>query len=212
MNITLENVINRYKDKTPKPMGKHRFYSVLVPFVEKDGELNLLFELRSRKMNADPGEVCFPGGRVEEGEDFLCAALRETSEELGIPEDRIEIFGQGNVMYGYANYTLYSYLGVISYEDYLNATLSTGEVEKIFLVPLQMFFDNEPVVRNEAVELNISEDFPYGMLGMEDYNGWRVGRWEIPIYDIDYEIDQFGTKIWGLTGRIIRDIVKTMEE
>ena len=90
MSVSLNEIKERFRENVPEPIGKHRFFSVLVPLVEKDGELNLLFELRSSKMKADPGEICFPGGHVEPGEDFRTAAVRETFEEIGIPEDRIE--------------------------------------------------------------------------------------------------------------------------
>jgi hypothetical protein len=38
--------------------------------------------------------MAFPGGRLEEGEDWVAAALRETEEEVGIPCDRIEVLGR----------------------------------------------------------------------------------------------------------------------
>ena len=55
--------------------------AVFMPLVEADGKLSLLFEVRS-KLIGQAGEVCFPGGRIEEGESPLDAAVRETMEEL----------------------------------------------------------------------------------------------------------------------------------
>ena len=133
MSVSLNEIKERFRENVPEPIGKHRFFSVLVPLVEKDGELNLLFELRSSKMKADPGEICFPGGHVEPGEDFRTAAVRETFEEIGIPEDRIEVIGQGNTIFGYANYTMYTYIGVIRYEDYLNVSLCEDMVSSFSL-------------------------------------------------------------------------------
>ena len=42
-------------------------FAVLVPLIEKDGEFRILFEVRSPKLKSQPGEVCFPGGAVEDG-------------------------------------------------------------------------------------------------------------------------------------------------
>ena len=107
-----------YTDHTPEPVYRHRYFSVLMPFVEKDGVLHLLFERRSRTMESQPGEICFPGGHVEKGEDPLLCALRETEEETGILATSIEVIGPADTIFGYANYMLYSYAGIISYEDY----------------------------------------------------------------------------------------------
>ena len=213
MSISLKEIKERYSRNVPEPIGRHRFFSVLVPLVEKDGEVNLLFELRSRKMKADPGEICFPGGHVEPDEDFQAAAVRETFEEIGIPEERIEVIGQGNTIFGYANYTMYTFIGVISYEDYLNASLCEDEVEAVFLVPLSSFQRSKPAVYTESVTVNISEGFPYEFLGIDENYYWRIGKWDIPVYeDIDIDIDVHGTRVWGLTARIVKNLVDTMEE
>ena len=67
-------------------------YAILVPLVERDGELFLLFETRARTLvGHQPNEVCFPGGRVEPGETPRETALRETMEELLLPEDQIRV-------------------------------------------------------------------------------------------------------------------------
>ena len=60
-------------------------YSVLVPLVEREGGLSLLYEVRAGSLRRQPGEVCFPGGRLEGAESPEECALRETWEELGIP-------------------------------------------------------------------------------------------------------------------------------
>ena len=71
MSFTLDNIRAIYRDWDARPIGKHRFFSVLVPFVEKDGRVHLLFEVRAKNMQSQPGEVCFPGGHVERGENVI---------------------------------------------------------------------------------------------------------------------------------------------
>ena len=129
MSITLQDIRNKYENNKPRPIGKHRFFSVLVPFVEKEGKLNLLFEVRARHMESQPGEVCFPGGHMEPGESPIQCALRETFEEIGIPEERIQVIGKGNTLNGYANYTLFTTIGVIPYEEVEKARLAADEVD-----------------------------------------------------------------------------------
>ena len=66
--------------------------SVLVPIIKKDNTLNLLFTVRSKKLKSHSGEICFPGGRWSKKDKSLVnTALRETREEIGIPDQKIKI-------------------------------------------------------------------------------------------------------------------------
>ena len=204
MSYTLDTIRSRYKNWNARPIGRHFFFSVLVPFVEKDGKLHLLFEVRAKNMKSQPGEVCFPGGHVERGENPRDAALRETFEEIGIPAEQIELIGQGDTLYGYANCTLFTYLGIIPYEMYQNAGLAREEVDEIFLMPIEKLMENPPEIHDENVFADIDENFPYEKIGIgKDYQ-WRVGDWQIPIYDVD------GRIIWGLTARITKNILENL--
>ena len=79
---------NELKKAEPK-----RGASVLIPLVWKDGEPHLLFEVRAYDLKVQPGEVCFPGGRIEEGETPQDAVLREVSEELFVRKEQVRILG-----------------------------------------------------------------------------------------------------------------------
>ncbi|CAN0333722.1 unnamed protein product, partial [Ectocarpus sp. 4 AP-2014] len=59
----------------------------------RDGVASLLFTVRSRKVSTHKGEVSFPGGHLEHGEDAIEAALRETREEIGDSLGRIDVLG-----------------------------------------------------------------------------------------------------------------------
>ena len=194
---------NTFKNHKAEPIGRHRFYSVLVPFVEKDGELGLLLEKRADDIPSDPGEICFPGGRVEGDETAEECAVRETVEELGIPVEAIELTGEGNTLYGYANYTIYSRIGFIDYETFEKIRPNSAEVGEVFLLPLSYFMENEPEVYTEPVDFRPKE-FPYERVDIpEDYK-WRTGKWEIPVYETE------GRIVWGLTARIIKSTVETL--
>ena len=60
--------------------------AVFIPLIETSEGLSLVFEVRSSKLSWQPGEISFPGGKVEASDlDTSYTALRETSEELGLP-------------------------------------------------------------------------------------------------------------------------------
>ncbi|MGH3791992.1 MAG: NUDIX hydrolase, partial [Pseudonocardiaceae bacterium] len=78
--------------RIPVPTPAGRAAAVLVLFAEDPhtGEPDVLLELRSRELSAHPGQVCFPGGAVEEGDDGpVATALREAAEEVGIRSDDV---------------------------------------------------------------------------------------------------------------------------
>ncbi|CAN0073430.1 unnamed protein product [Ectocarpus sp. 8 AP-2014] len=67
--------------------------AVLVPLCNRDGVASLLFTVRSGKVSTHKGQVSFPGGHLEPGEDAVEAALRETREEIGDSLGRIDVLG-----------------------------------------------------------------------------------------------------------------------
>jgi coenzyme A diphosphatase NUDT7 len=78
--MNIEYIRNKLKNLRPKPVDEEVSFAVLVPLIEIDGELNLIYEVRSNSI-AQPGEISFPGGRIEDDESPMEAAIRETSEE-----------------------------------------------------------------------------------------------------------------------------------
>ncbi|MBP3897435.1 MAG: CoA pyrophosphatase [Mogibacterium sp.] len=71
-------------------------YAVLIPFVTTEEGKALLLEVRSQLVK-QPGEICFPGGRVEAGETPVETAVRETCEELGLKPEDIEVFAEPEI-------------------------------------------------------------------------------------------------------------------
>ena len=68
--------------------------AVLVPlYVDRDGELHVVFTRRRSDLRRHAGEISFPGGRSDEGEDLRATALREACEEIGLPADDVELVG-----------------------------------------------------------------------------------------------------------------------
>ena len=97
MNIA--NVEKFMDGRKPGAIGQRKDCAVLIPLVERADGMHILYEQRSTKMKTQPGDVCFPGGRMEPGETPAECALRETEEEIGIPADKIRILGQFDSIY-----------------------------------------------------------------------------------------------------------------
>ena len=184
-----------------------KFFSVLVPVVEKDDGLYLLYERRARHMKRQPGEICFPGGELEKGETAMECALRETREETGIPEESIRVISRLDTIYTYSNFAMYCYLGIIEEEAVGDAELNPDEVEELFLVKLEWLLQHEPDVYWTDVIPEPPEDFPYEKVTGGAAYSWRSGKAPVPVY-AEYE----GNVIWGLTARITKRLTDAIKE
>lgn len=182
-------------------------FSVLVPVVEREDGLYLLYEIRARHMERQPGEICFPGGELEEGESTMECALRETWEEIGISPDNIKVVNQLDTIYTYSNFAMYCYLGIIEESALSEMKLNGDEVEDVFLVSIETLIENDPSVYWTDIIPKPPEDFPYdAVTGGEPYN-WRKGIAPVPVYR---EIE--GNVIWGLTARITKRFIDAVRK
>ena len=198
----LRELFRRYKSEAV--VKEHRFYSVLIPLVEREGKMNVLLEKRAAHIS-QPGEICFPGGRIDAGEPPQAAALRECNEEIGIPTGKIKVLAQGDTLYGQADFTIYSFIAEISEESYGRIKIERDEVEELYLIPLSYFVENEPEFYRERYETNIRE-FPYDKVGIPPDYEWRRGTMRIPIYEYD------GIVIWGMTAQFLNRMSSKLRE
>ena len=105
--MTAEEFRARWTGHVPKVQDVTGEYAVLVPLVERPEGLCLLYEVRADTLGRQPGEVCFPGGRLEPGEDAVSCALRETWEELGIPRPAVEVVAELDWLTHQGGFVLY---------------------------------------------------------------------------------------------------------
>ena len=116
--------------------------AVLVPVVQRAGGLSLLLTQRSKSLSSHPGQVAFPGGKVDEGEtDPVATALREAEEETGLASDFIEPVG---FLDGYLTRTAYRVVPVVALvREGFETRPRKGEVADIFEVPLRFLMSAE---------------------------------------------------------------------
>jgi len=201
MRQLIESMREIWCDRTPEVVGRSnaRHSSVLVPLIEKDGRLEVLFEVRAASLHRQPGEVCFPGGACEENESHEETAIRETAEELLIREEQIQILAPLDYLETPGGVTVWTYLGMI--KDYAG-TYSLDEVDHVFSVPLEWFLENDPERYQCTVHTVPNEDFPFHLVpGGRDYH-WRRGKYDVYFYQYDGEI------IWGMTAKLLQAFIK----
>lgn len=199
------NSKEEFSSRQPLIMGEEMFrkYTVLLPLIETEEGTFLLFEKRSTKLRNQPGEICFPGGKLEPDETLEQCAIRETQEELLLTRDQIEVIGPGDVFVSPFNIIIYPFLGVLkNYKD----TYSTDEVEEIIKIPLD-FLRNQPPSHYESRLISKQpEDFPYEWVpGGENYP-WIKGSYDIFFYQYEEHI------IWGMTAHILKEMLELMEK
>ncbi len=109
--------------------------AVLVPLFEEAGEARVVLTVRSSRLRSHRGEVAFPGGRLEPGEDLVTAALREAEEEIGLDPATVGVVGTLTTRTTAVSYSVLTpVVGTLPARPHL--TPHPDEVERTFDVAL----------------------------------------------------------------------------
>ncbi len=200
----LDALRRRYDAYVPGLLGASRSYAVLCPLLERPDGLHLLLEVRAATLRRQPGEVCFPGGRREDGESAVACALRETEEELAIPASEIEVLGTPDFICNQRGFLLQPVLGLVSPAGEAALRPSPAEVAEAFTVPLSFFRDTPPALYRYDLLPTRPADFPYEAVGVPEDYSWSHGTVEVPVWFWQ------GHAVWGMTARLIRDLIVHM--
>ncbi len=122
---------------------------VLLSLWEENGHWHTALIRRTENpRDRHSGQISFPGGRHDEGDDsFAYTALREANEEIGIEPGEVEILGQLTELYiPVSNFSVYPFVGVLNQPPAFQ--LQAGEVEQVFAPDLRHFLD--PAFRTTA--------------------------------------------------------------
>ncbi|WJG11012.1 CoA pyrophosphatase [Aliiglaciecola sp. LCG003] len=151
--------------------------AVLIPIIERERELTVLFTQRAKHLKHHPGQVSFPGGKQEDYDaNLMQTALRETEEEIGIGADKISVIGTLPMFRTVSRFAVTPFVSFVTPEFHLK--LDKNEVDNVFEVPLSHLMDQSQHLIH-----------------------WvnRSGR-EHPIYFIRWQ----DKTIWGATAAFVR--------
>ncbi|MDC3413847.1 CoA pyrophosphatase [Aquibacillus sp. 3ASR75-11] len=200
-------ILNKLNKHTPSILGSEQFskFAVLLPLVQMNEEVHILFEIRSSAMNRQPGEICFPGGKMEpKDKTEQDVAIRETVEELGINRNAISDISPLDYLVSPFGMIVYPYVGQVNNLDCI--TPNQSEVEEVFTVPLSFFLEKEPKVYHVNFEVQPEENFPFDLIaGGRNYN-WRTSKMDEYFYVFEDKV------IWGLTARILVHFIELVRK
>ncbi|PSL45075.1 8-oxo-dGTP pyrophosphatase MutT (NUDIX family) [Salsuginibacillus halophilus] len=200
-------LIEALNGRAPKILGEEEMThsAVLLPLiVHEDQTMSLLFEVRSRQLNSQPGEICFPGGRLDPQDASLQeTALRECEEETGIPASSVNIVAPLDQLVHPYTSMIHPFVGFVSVNQPWHPN---EEVEELFTVPLQYFIEESPKVHQVKMQIEPEADFPYHLIPNGEKYNWHTRKVDEHFYDYN------GYVIWGLTARIIVNFISVLNK
>ena len=172
------------KDLSPvKP--KLRDAAVLIPIIIRPDGLNIILTKRSNNLQHHPGQIAFPGGKVDGLDNSLIdTALREAHEEIGLMQKNVEILGLLPKHETITNFKVTPVVGLV--DSSYQPRIEPGEVDEIFEVPFTS------ITNSKNFQIN--------------YRVW--GKHKRSYYSMPYG----PYYIWGATARIMRMFCDILDE
>jgi 8-oxo-dGTP pyrophosphatase MutT (NUDIX family) len=152
--------------------------AVLIAITDVAHDPQVILTQRPRAMRDHPGQVAFPGGKIDPGEDAITAALREAEEELALPREAVRVIGTSDIYHTGTGFLVTPVVGVVP--PGLTLVPSPTEVEAWFEAPLSLLLDPANWTTNEVF--------------------WRGAERRF------LEMEWQGFRIWGVTAGIIANL------
>lgn len=156
--------------------------AVLIAVTDRP-DPGLILTQRPSGMRSHPGQVAFPGGKIDPGEDAVAAALREAHEELNLDPAHVRVIGATDRYQTGTGFDVTPVLGVIPPD--LPLVPNPGEVDSWFEAPLRLMLEREHWAEHEVF-----------------WNG-AMRRY------LEYHHEGF--RIWGVTAAIIANLARRIE-
>jgi 8-oxo-dGTP pyrophosphatase MutT (NUDIX family) len=161
---------------------------VLAALFEEDGEARLVLTRRSDDLRTHQGQVSFPGGRLDPGEDAPAAALREAHEEIGLDPASVTTIGWLHPLLTMVSASfILPVLGTLAARPQLAP--NPGEVERIFDVSLAEVADPD-IFHEERWRI------PGRVIAGSEDNSFPVWFFEVS-----------GELVWGATARMLHELL-----
>ena len=112
--------------------------AVLIAVTDRP-DPGVILTQRTDTMSRHPGQIAFPGGRIDPGEDIVTAALREAEEEIALPRGHVTVIGEADSYRTVTGFQVTPVIGIIPPD--LVFTPSEAEVASVFEVPLAFLLD-----------------------------------------------------------------------
>lgn len=174
------------KRLSPAP-DEARLSAVLIPLIEReDQSLDVVFTVRSESLRSHRGQISFPGGRLDVGEDHIEAAIREAREEIGIAPESISVVGTLSSLYIPPSNSAVTPV-VACVKQPATWTLSMDEVTEVFTRPLTDFLTDKHYTERS----NIVPQLPV-----------RIAMWDI----------HPTIPLWGATAMMLHEVVMLHHE
>jgi 8-oxo-dGTP pyrophosphatase MutT (NUDIX family) len=159
--------------------------AVLILLFPKNNDWYFYLTKRTDTVDHHKGQISFPGGVVENGESLENAALRETWEEIGVKEDKIQLIGALSSFYiPVSGFEMFPYIGWIKEEPKI--IIHEKEVDRIISVSLKNFMSDS----TQKTKKDTLRGFPVN----------------IPYFDLDNET------VWGATSMILAEFKAILKE
>ena len=165
-----------------EPVAPPMRAAVLIAVTDR-AEPGVILTQRTETLSRHPGQVAFPGGRIDPGDAGpIAAALREAEEEIALPRDRVTVIGESDRYRTVTGFEVTPVIGVVPPD--LVLVPSAGEVAQVFEVPLGFVLDTA-----NHVEATVE---------------WQGRNRHY------YEISWDGHRIWGATAAMIVNLSRRL--
>jgi len=178
---SLKSRLRSYRRKVMEP-GEHRVSAVLIPLLDKNGEISLIFTRRTGQVKHHKHQISFPGGVREDGDETLLdTVLREVEEEIGLAGEQVEIIGAIDDISTVTGFRITPFAGIVPSEH--SFVLNRAEIRELITVPVRLLL--QPSVFSS---------------GYRSYNGEKH-------HSYYFRVNR-RTIIWGATARILAQFLE----
>lgn len=201
--LTKSQIISRL-NKRIEPISSIPQAAVFIPLVEINNKMHLLFQVRSSSLSWQPGDICFPGGRVEPTDcSTIDTALRETQEELGLTQEDLIVYKELPSFIASLGLQIHPVIGEIIHPQ--NIHINAEEVAEVFYVPIKWLLNHTPKTAAIKMATRPDDDFPFNLVPLHTKEWQERASHQVLFYTYQNYV------IWGLTAQILKsylDIIR----